>query len=268
MSNSSHVYRYLKISLILVAVFLLLVNVAGLFLHPSYETTRSIRKKGTPGYHYAVSDKTGLLQMLKQKGDTNNPSYIDSTTSRVFYSMFHTENRRIAFYENWPMWLAGKLYKPAGRTQDAALLVKGGAGNCSERTQVLKDIFELNGLPGKVISLNGHIALQVLFNGAWKVADADHGLVFNGDMDQMESDEGLRSADSILAKNGFDPVHRAKYLHYWKTENDNRLSPLNKVSNPRLFNLEKFSQWLKWILPALVLLFYLIPWDRKKKTYG
>ncbi|HEX2683963.1 MAG TPA: hypothetical protein VHL77_08515, partial [Ferruginibacter sp.] len=68
--------------------------------------------------------------------------------------------------------------------------------------------------------------------------------------------------------NGFDPVHRAKYLHYWKTENDNRLSPLNKVSNPRLFNLEKFSQWLKWILPALVLLFYLIPWDRKKKTYG
>jgi hypothetical protein len=266
MNSSSHVTRYIRISLVFIAVLLLLVNIAGIFLHPSFNTSASIQKKGTPGYHYPVSDKTILLEALKEKGDTKDTSFVDSTTQKVFYSMFHSEERRITIYENWMMWLAGKIYPPAGRTQDAELLVKGGAGNCSERTQVLMDIFKLNGLNCRIISLNGHIAQQVFFNGRWMVTDADYGLVYKGDMQQMESEAGLAYADSVLAVSGFNADMRNKYLYFWKTGNDNGLSPVNKVSSTRLFQAEKTTQWLKWIIPLLILIICIMP--LKKKNYN
>ena len=263
MKSSCHVTRYIKISLLLISLFLILLNIAGIFMHPSFDTNDSKQKRGTPGYHHPVSDRSALLSMLKKKADTNNVSFVDSTTRKVFYSLFHTEERCIAFYENWMMWLAGKIYRPAGRTQDATLLVKGGAGNCSERTQVLMDIFKLNGLNCRIISLNGHVAQQVLFKGQWLVTDADHGLVYKGDMKQMETEAGLAYADSVLTVNGFSKEMRDKYIYFWKTGNDNVLSPLNKVSSTRLYTAEKMSQWLKWIIPVFLLIICIIPMKRK-----
>ena len=264
MNSFIHVPQYVRISFVLVSIFLLLINIAGIFLHPSFDTVDSIQKRGTPGYQHPVSDKVLLLTMLKVKGDTGNTSFVDSATRKVFYSMFHTDERRIAIYENWIMWLAGKMYRPAGRTQDAALLVKGGAGNCSERTQVLMDIFKLNGLNFRIIALNGHVAEQVLFNGQWMVTDPDYGLVYKGDMQQMATEQGLMYADSVLAANGFDKTMREKYLYFWKTGNDNILSPLNKMSSTRLYKAERISQWLRWIIPTLILFTCIIPWKRKK----
>src|SRR6476620_4416275 len=116
MNSSIHVTRYIRTSLIFIAVFLLLVNIAGFFYHPFYYTPLSIYNGGIPGYDHPVSGKTGLLKMLQEKGDTNNNSFVDTATRKVFYSMFHSEDRRIEFYQNWIMWLAGKFYQPAGRT--------------------------------------------------------------------------------------------------------------------------------------------------------
>lgn len=256
---------FIKKSCLAIAVLLLLVNIVGIFIHPNLHTAASLQKKGIPGYNYPVIENGALLKLLTEKAPTVDSTFVDSTTKKVFYAMFHSEARRIAFYENWIMWLCGKIYRPASRTLDAKLLVKAGAGNCSERTQVLMDIFKLNGLDCRIISLNGHITLQVFFNGQWMVADADYGLVYKGDMHQMQT-AGLQFADSVLSKNAFSDELRKNYLYFWKTSSDNILLPLNKESSTRLYKAEKLSQWLRWIIPALLLIICIVPYKKARQV--
>lgn len=249
--------------LLIISLLLFAVNITGIFFHPVMSTPASLEKKGIAGYDHTLYPKENLLKMLSKDSDTSGRGFADSAAMTVYYGMFHSEDRRISFFENWLMWIAGKFYPAISKTQDGLLLVKGGAGNCSERTQVLMDIFNKNGLDTRLISLNGHIALEVFFKGHWMVTDPDFGLVYEGDAIQLSTDSGLRFADSVLTKNGFSEQLRNKYIDFWKTTSDNIVLPVNTVSSTRLFYAEKICHWFSWLIPALMLVWVIL--KRKKK---
>ena len=248
---------------LLISILLFLVNIAGIFLDNTIEIRPSLQKVPIPGYDYPVIDKRLLLKMLKTKGNTGDSLFVHNACNAVYYGMFHSEQRRITFFENWLMWLAGKIYQPLSHTQDAVLLVKGGAGNCNERAQVLMDIYKLNGLHSNFIMLNGHVTLQVFFKGRWIITDPDFGLVFNGSMKEMSLPAGLKYIDSVLTKKGFSKYIKDRYLYFWGVTFDDIVLPLNKVSSSKLYRAEKISQWMRWIIPAVIVLICLTSFKKK-----
>ncbi len=248
---------------LVISLLLFAVNITGIFTHPEMSTPASREKKGIAGYDHTLYPKELLLKMLSKNSDTTAGGFADSATRTVYYGMFHSEDRRISFFENWLMWIAGKFYPAISKTQDGLLLVKGGAGNCSERTQVLMDIFNRNGLDTKLISLNGHVTLEVFFNGRWKVTDPDFGLIYEGDAAQLTTASGLQFADSVLTRNGFGEELRKKYIDCLKTTSDNIILPVNTVSSTRLFYAEKIAHWFCWLIPAVMMVWVLL--KRKNK---
>ncbi len=240
--------------LLVLGLGLLLVNVTGMIMPNPVRTPASQNKKGIPGYDHAPRGKQDLLKLLQQKADTTNPAFVANVTQTAHLAMFHTEDRRIGFFENWMLWLAGKFYPPFSRTQDATLLVKGRAGNCSERTQVLFAIYKLNGLDAQALLLNGHVVLRVFFKGEWIISDPDFGLVAKGDLSYMRSATGLAYADSLLTAKGFSYYIRNRYLYFWRVSADDKIVPLNRVVSHRLYQLERMTWWFKWGVPVILII--------------
>ena len=241
--------RYWRTLVMIIGALLMLLNLAGSFLpsRPIFPGTTA--RKKIPGYDYPVLDKAVLLKLLRQKTDTSSPTVLADLTNTVYFGMYHTEERSIHFFENWLLWLTAKFYPPFGRTQDAYLLVKGRAGNCSERVQVLMEIYKRNGIDAQALLLNGHVALQVLFRGANTITDPDFGLVRPGNIEEMRNPAGLAFADSFLLARGFGQRVRDYYGYAWRVTSDDKILPMNKPTSWRLYHFEKLTQWLKWLLP-------------------
>ena len=193
--------------LYLTAFFILAIDIAGCFFHPAYETTAGQLHTGIPGYDYAVLPKKAVWNFLEEQQDTTDPNFPYKATHAVANGLFHTENRRISLFENWIMWLAGKFYEPLSHTLNSKLIISGGAGNCTDRTQVLMDIYKHCGLGSRIIALNGHVSMEVFFKGSWRITDPDFDLVFNGGIDSINSIEGNHFTDSVLSKKGFSKQH-------------------------------------------------------------
>lgn len=256
--------RHLFKILLALGLVLLVVDITGIILPNIVRTFASQHKKGVPGYDHALLAKKDLLKLLQQKADTSKASFIADVTQTAHLAMFHTEDRRISFFENWILWLAGRFYPPFRRTQDVRLLVEGRAGNCSERTQVLLAIYRLNGLDVQALLLNGHVVLRVFFNGRWIISDPDFGLTAEGDIGYMRSAEGLAYADSLLTSKGFSFYLRDRYLYFWRVSADDKILPLNRPVSYRLYHIERITRWLKWFIPLFLLIAGLIALRHKR----
>jgi len=75
------------------------------------------------------------------------PFDLDRTIQLIRRATLHSDDRRVAFSENWLQWAVGQFYQPASRTQSTEALIVGGIANCSERAQILKSLAEAAGIP-------------------------------------------------------------------------------------------------------------------------
>lgn len=245
--------RGLRTVVIIAGVLLLIVNVAGITPQSFLQKPATWNTKGIAGYDFPLLNENHLLKLIATKSDTSSPSFLADVTNAVYFGTYHTENRNISFTENWLLWLAAKFYSPFGRTQDAERVVRGRAGNCSERVQVLMEIYKRNGIDAQVLLLNGHVALQAFFRKQWIITDPDFGLVRDGDIQMMRSAEGLAFADSFLVARGFNQQVRDYYLYAWRVTSDDKILAVNQYTNTRLFYIEKITQWLRWLAPLFLI---------------
>lgn len=124
-------YRIASFTLFLAALFLIVLNVIGIFYSPHsyYDHLLDIayaEQPHIPGYTHRKHDTYQLKNLLT---DPTQKLDISSANQVVFGSLRHSGDRKIAFYENWLLYLVGKFYPPMERTQDVGKIIAGGGSD-------------------------------------------------------------------------------------------------------------------------------------------
>ena len=242
--------------LVAVGVTLFILNLAGIVIGPTDSSPRSTPERATiPGYHFSSRNPTDLQSMLAQKAPTFDLEVVNNV---VFESLVHADDRRVQPHENWIMWLAGWVYEPASKTQNAWRIVSGGRAICSEAAAVVNEISKINGVDARFVVLNGHVVSEVRTDKGWQIADPDYGVVYSADLALLEAGGMSTVIKEKLKRRGFTDTTIASYIDFFESTEDNRVLEIGLPSSPRLHTFEQVAEWLKWILPGLMIITGLI----------
>jgi hypothetical protein len=151
--------------------------------------------------------------------------------------------------ENWVQWIAGFLYVPLRRTQDADLLINGQNAECSERSQILKSIAEEFGFQCRFVGLGGHVVLEVAVDGDWQVADPEFGLTYPVNISRLAEESQESAVIDALRSHHVNDEQISNYLRILQSEEDNIRLPIGEPISPRLKLMEEACDWLAWIIP-------------------
>ena len=239
-----------KFSTALLALGLLSVNVVGLIYVPPVSNYATVSATGIPGYDFAVSDRSKLKALLDTPMHSFSLEYVNQI---VFETLVHSDSRRVLPQENWLLWAAGVFYEPLGRTQLPSRIVAGGGGLCNELSAVVNEVAMINGLQTRFIGLSGHVVAEVKTADGWQIADPDYGVVYPHGLKEMEKADMTPLIVNELAGKGYTPWKIDKYLTILQSADDNTTQSVNTAISPRLYAAELLAEWLKWIIPMVLL---------------
>lgn len=239
-----------------VAVFLLLIGLLLVFINVFLYKVSVVEpevavpgKNAVAGYYYSIRDQSALSALLVEPSKNFN---LEAVNTLIFESMIHSDARRIGFRENWLLWLMGHVHEPFAHTQDPKKIIAGGGGLCSEVTTVLKRIVEINGLQAHFVHLMGHTLLEVETKEGWRIADPDYGVTYSVGLKVLEGKEGADLIGKSLSAKGYSKDEVEHYIHAFQTAEDNLVSDASRqVESPRLYMIEQWAEWLKWVIPVL-----------------
>jgi hypothetical protein len=227
----------------------LTINLLGVIIYPTVPVKDSkITNNPIEGYHYSVHAPDALLDLLNYPP---NKFDLEKTNTLIFHTLRHSPDRKITFFENWLWWVAGCFSQSFQRTQDAEKLIRGGAALCGEAAMVMNSIAERFGHRTRLIGLGGHVVAEVETELGWRVADPDYGVTYNVDLETLESEKGMDIIQSKLLKNGYDPEIIKKYILLFQSSDDNIYYNSSIALSPRLYKIEKISDYMKWLIPLL-----------------
>lgn len=248
----SSFYRKLTSRLmIVVGLSLIFVNTLDFVMNVSVvEENIEHFDDSIPGYNYPVRDPSKLQVMLAEPMAKFDLAYLNDT---IFESIAHSDKRYLHIYENWLLWLGGKFYPPLSRSQDPERIVSGGAALCSEVSAVLNAIAKRNGFETRFVGLNGHVVSEILTDKGWRVVDPDYGITFPVGLEVLEKETGSPIIRRLLMGRGYKIETIDWYLRIFQSEEDNVVTAVDIALSPRLYAVELISEWLKWIIPVLIL---------------
>lgn len=235
-----------------IGLALIAINILGFVMSPSViEQDNDNEGKGIPGYDYATQDSAKLIALLNRPMDNFDLIAVNDIISA---SIVHSDKRTIQLYENWLLWMGGKFYEPLSRTQDADRIVAGRGGLCSEVSAVMNAIAERNGLEARFIGLNGHVVSEIKTESGWRVADPDYGVVYDVGLGYLERENGPQTMKNVLRGVGYNGKTIESYIRLFQSAEDNVLFEIGMALSPRLYRAEVIAEWLKWLIPVLLLL--------------
>ncbi len=265
MAAEKRIFHKKLISSISIAMglMLLLINAIGIAINPSLIDKKQKHVSGSvPGFYYQIQDTTKLHSMLRRPLKIFD---LDVVNEAIFNSIIHSDQRRIQIYENWLLWLAGKFYEPLSRTQNSERIVAGEGGICSEVAAVMNSIAIRNGLNARFIGLNGHVISEVQTVNGWRIADPDYGVTYPGSLKLLEGENGPVIIRNVLKAKGYRKDTIDSIIYFFQSSEDNVVFDVGVALSPRLYKFEIFAEWLKWIIPVL-LLFIVVIYMKKHIT--
>ena len=245
---------YIK-SIYVISVLLIFINISGYFINPlnKYEKLafENYYDKNYPvGYVYDDIDTTYLIKIYKKE---ISKITIKELNTEIFTTIRHSNLRRIEVYENWVMFLLGKLYEPLSKTQNPLRLIKGGIAECGEAVAILNYISNQFGWNARFIGLNGHVISEVMINQELVVVDPHYGIYFEISFDQLEN-ATEEYVLSVLRESGYSEEIGLWYYEMLNSKEDNTVLIFGEAISPRLKLIENISEILKWIIPFALLL--------------
>jgi len=237
--------------MIVTGLALMLVNTLGLVLGVSVvDENHEYMNDLIPGYSYPVQDTSRLKGMLKGPVSSFD---IEGVNNLIFESIAHSDNRKVQIFENWLLWLGGKFYEPLSRTQNPRRIVSGEGGICSEVSTVFNSIARLNGFETRFVGLNGHVVSEIRTDNGWRVVDPDYGVTYPVGLEVLEKKEGDPLMRQLLKNRGYREETIDGYIQLFQSSEDNKVTEVDVALSPRLYAIESATEWLKWIIPMIII---------------
>jgi hypothetical protein len=236
-------------SIIILSLIIFLLMILGLFRSPL-----SFPEAGrVPGYNWPLIDKKALHYELSLPFKKNYGS-LERVNKSIFKSIQHGSQVTLRFEHNWVLWLLSKWKGDGLRyTQDSSFIIKSDAAICSQSAKLLMDYMKGLEIESRLISLDGHVVVEVFIDGVWLVADPSWGVVFPFDAFELASRSNEKIIESKLRRVGFDveKINLFKSIIY----NGYTLRhPVWEPHEPKSYLIEKLSYFLSWFIPLVGLL--------------
>jgi hypothetical protein len=249
--KKSPVNNSLLIWLTGIGLSLLIINLLVFFNDVSVvDETRLHQAQDIPGYDFPLRDTSELKEMLSKPVSNFNYREVNNL---IFESLVHYDDRKIQFFENWILWLGGHFYYPLSRTQNPRRIVSGGGGLCSEVVTIFNHIANLNGYETRVIGLNRHVVSEINTPYGWQVIDPDYGVSYSAGIETLQAIGGTPLIILSLENRGYSEEVIRNYIEIFHSTTDNVILEINSYSSPRLYLIELLAEWLKWIIPLVLL---------------
>jgi hypothetical protein len=190
----------------------------------------------------------------------------DIVSSRITHNWSYINleamTMQVPLWENWLLWWMGEI-SPKYREYhfaDHMLNLERGAGNCGHASTALLGLLEGAGIESKILGLRGHTMVWARTSNSEYILDPDYGTSFRGSFEQYLTEPELsRRYLEAFAKMGmpkenyeFNMTIVQRALHRSPPE----LTTLERFHGNLSF--ERQSYRLKWAIPALLLLPYLL----------
>ena len=111
----------------------------------------------------------------------------------------------------------------------------------------------LNGLKTRFAGLNGHIVSEILTDRGWCIADPDYGVSYPSGLKGMEKKENGPLIRQKLTKRGYKKKVIDEYIERFQSSGDNTVTEIDVALSPRLYVVERAAEWLKWIIPLIMI---------------
>jgi hypothetical protein len=236
---------------LLLAAFLLTINIVGLTMQGRFGDDVALEPEGSNFARRAVL--TNYEELNRKPGEPQS-EYLERLTMAVNAHMARGWSDRgldthVSVFDNYLLYLLG-LVVPRFREYeyvDANRALDRGYGLCSQQALILDGVLSANGVPSRIIGLEGHVvASAATESGEWWILDADYGLVLHHDIGVLERDPS--------------PVLRA-YSRSVDAELAGQIAEIYQTPNNTIFASGRFRQpWkeqaiyvAKWLLPLSLL---------------
>jgi len=101
--------------------------------------------------------------------------------------------------------------------------------------------------------------LEVQTKEGWRIVDPDYGVTYPVGLKALENKASTALIRNKLYEKGYDKADVEKYIHAFQTPEDNLVSDTNRqVESPRLYRIEQWAEWLKWLIPVLFMVMGII----------
>jgi hypothetical protein len=172
---------------------------------------------------------------------------------------------KVPIWENYILslkqWITGdKKYE----FRNYKKAIERGVGLCSQPCIALKYLLNANGIKADLWDLKGHVVVEAKFNdGTIYMLDPDYGRYVPHGMDEIQANPGLvresyKDQDSVYAAYVKEHKHTEDIVNLYEKDG-NHIYYMSK-------SFEDFSYLALWILPALLILPYILTLKRNTRS--
>lgn len=247
-------FNWLKTIALFFFILLFLISIYGLFTPPnSYPSIGNIN-----GYNYSNLNSDSIVYYLKNKSKKNlNKYWLEYTNSLVAATLVHGNHSALKFENNWVLWFLSRIKgKELMFTQNPILIAESKTAICSQAVSVLNSILNLNGIPTRFISFDGHVLSQAMVDSVWYLLDPDLGLFFEFNINEISNFENRKIIQEQLKIQGFDSLFSRSYLA--STTKLLKVHKVGEVHEPKRWLIEKITFYLCFIIPCTYILLFFI----------
>jgi transglutaminase superfamily protein len=232
-------------------VLLLIVNAVGFFTGPVPDTHPEGREP-VANYDFRTLDPE---EANRQIADLKNKNFsAKQKAHRLFelisQSFIHTPSfYKIKPWENWIFWIGGVVFgEKYLKSQDPDTLWKRGGGYCNQAAIIFVAKGQDLGLKTRLIGLKRHVVAEVyLPDIGWRVVDPDMGIFWDHDLGSFGVNPNEEQVKNKLLTLGFSKEISLHFARVYTSQENNFRA--EHPTAPNRFLLEKFSQWLIWLIP-------------------
>ena len=262
--------KFLKIPLFVLGLFFLGLNTIGLFKSLRNE---NLYKEVTP-YKDDISIRFEEVEkQWSRKENESEKDYAIRACMLVNNAMAHywkdegieKYRMRVPVWENYLLTLKQLIVgKKKYEFRNYKKAIERGVGICSQPCIALQDLLKANGIESDLWAIKEHIVVEAKFSdGVQYILDPDYGQYVSHGMKEIE-------ADTELVRVAYADQDEVYASHINEHKNTNDIVKLFEKEGNHIYYMDKgfedFSYLAIWIIPALLLLPWLLTRLKNSKT--
>jgi len=175
----------------------------------------------------------------------------------------HGDQAKYNVFSNWLLWMMARVHPVFLYIRLPEVVLRNGHSSlCSEQSYLLQILAESQGIRTRSVGLYGHVVMEAWYDNDWHLFDPDLEVVpLLADNRILSLDELSRSPELVLQLYaGRGDNENVKHIADIITSRENnsftsypRLALFEWKTNV-LFHFEKISDFIKWIVPIVLLL--------------
>jgi len=168
----------------------------------------------------------------------------------------HSEQAKYNVFSNWVLWLMGTVHPSLSYIRQPDVLVeKGYSSLCSEQAYLLQTLAETQGIPTRVVGLNGHVVMEAWYENDWHLFDPDLEVVPLLENQRILSLDELAKSPELIKwyyRNSGDAEYVQMIGNIISSREDNSFVLFWMVEKRVAHRVEKIANFMKWILPLFL----------------